>query len=357
MKKEAKLLLDRALEALTVSIDHFNRPWATGREESVLIQVDRSFEMLLKAAIVHQGGKIRERRAKQTVGFDHCVRKCLTDERVKCLTAEQALTLQIINGLRDAAQHYILEISEDELYIQAQAGVTLFRDILKAVFKAELANYLPERVLPVSTRPPRDLIGLFREEIDEIRKLLRPGSRKQVQAKARLRPLAIMEGSVQGARVQPGEGDLNRILRRLAAGEEFGQVFPGVAALRLNTEGSGLTFNLRITKVEGIPIKLVKEGEPGAAVVAVKRVNEVDFYSLGLNDLAKKAGLSAPKTLAVIRHLQLQAEDDCFKEIRIGGSKFKRYSPIALDRLKRKLPELDVEEIWKKSVGSGRARP
>src|SRR5712671_2253206 len=100
MKKEARLLLDRALEALTLSIDHFNRPWPTGREESVLIQVDRSFEMLLKAAIVHQGGKIRERRAKQTIGFDHCVRKCLTDERVKCLTPEQALTLQIINGLR-----------------------------------------------------------------------------------------------------------------------------------------------------------------------------------------------------------------------------------------------------------------
>ena len=79
MKKEARLLLDRALEALTRSIDHFNRPWATGREESVLIQIDRSFEMLLKSAIVHQGGKIREPRGKQTIGFDHCVRKCLTD--------------------------------------------------------------------------------------------------------------------------------------------------------------------------------------------------------------------------------------------------------------------------------------
>ena len=59
------------------------------------------------------------------MGFDHCVRKCLTDADVKCLEPEQALTLQIINGLRGAAQHYILEISEDELFLQAQAGVTL----------------------------------------------------------------------------------------------------------------------------------------------------------------------------------------------------------------------------------------
>ncbi|MGH9462678.1 MAG: DUF3644 domain-containing protein, partial [Vicinamibacteria bacterium] len=156
MKKEARLLLDRAVDALTLSIDHFNRPWDVARAEAVLLQLDRSFEMLLKAAIVHQGGRIREPRARQTIGFDHCVRKCLTDATVKCLEPEQALTLQVINGLRDAAQHYILEISEDELYLQAQAGVTLFRDLLKKVFGEDLTDHLPARVLPVSTRPPQD---------------------------------------------------------------------------------------------------------------------------------------------------------------------------------------------------------
>jgi hypothetical protein len=35
--------------------------------------------MLLKAAIVDRGGRIAERRGKQTIGFDHCVRKSLTD--------------------------------------------------------------------------------------------------------------------------------------------------------------------------------------------------------------------------------------------------------------------------------------
>ena len=117
MKKEARLLHDRAVDALTLSVDHFNRAWNMARAEGVLIQLDRSFEMLLKAAILHKGGRIREPRAKQTIGFDHCVRKCLTDASVKCLAAEQALTLQIINGLRDTAQHYVLEISEEELYL------------------------------------------------------------------------------------------------------------------------------------------------------------------------------------------------------------------------------------------------
>jgi hypothetical protein len=347
LRKEARLLLDRAIDALTLSIDHFNRSWGIARAEAVLLQLDRSFEMLLKAAIVHKGGRIRERRAKQTIGFDHCVRKCLTDASVKCLDAEQALTLQVINGLRDAAQHYVLEISEDELYLQAQAGVTLFRDMLRRVFGVDLVDYLPERVLPVSTRPPQDLLELFRGKIDEVRKLLKPGARKRVEARARIRPMAIMEGSVQGRHVQPGEGDLNRILKRIEAGEQLEQVFPGVSALRLQTDGSGAAINLRITKAEGIPIKLVKEGEPGAAVVAVKRVNEIDFYSLGLNGLAEKVGLSAPRTLAAVRHLKLQDDDECFKEIRIGASRFRRYSPTALDRLRKEVPKLDMQKVWK----------
>ena len=283
------------------------------------------------------------------MGFDHCVRKCLTDAKVKCLEPEQALTLQIINGLRDAAQHYILEISEEELYLQAQAGVTLFKDLLAKVFGKDLSDYLPERVLPVSTRPLQDLLVLFREKVEEVRKLLKPGARRRVEARARIRPMAIMEGSVQGSHVQPGEGDLNRILQRIEVGEQFEQIFPGVSALRLQADRSGAAISLRITKAEGIPIKLVKEGEPGAAVVAVKRVNEIDFYSLGLKDLAAKVGLSAPRTLALVRHLKLQSDEGYFKEMRIGAAKFKRYSALALDHLKKELPTLDVEKVWREA--------
>jgi hypothetical protein len=201
----------------------------------------------------------------------------------------------------------------------------------------------------VSTRPLQDLLVLFREKVDEVRKLLKPGSRRRVEARARIMPLAIMEGSVQGSHVQPGEGDLNRILQRIDAGEQFEEIFPGVSALRLQADGSGAAISLRITKTEGIPIKLVKEGEPGAAVVAVKRVNEIDFYSLGLKDVATKVGLSAPRALAVIRHLKLQDDDDCFKEIRIGAAKFKRYSAHALDRLKRDIPKVDAEKVWRET--------
>ena len=112
MKKEVRQLRAKAINALVLSIDHFNRPWDRGRTEAVLILLDHSFEMLLKAAIRHRQGKIRRPREKQTIGFDACVRKGLTDGALKFLSDEQALTLQTINGQRDAAQHYLLDMSE-----------------------------------------------------------------------------------------------------------------------------------------------------------------------------------------------------------------------------------------------------
>ena len=42
-------------------------------------------EMLMKAAILHGGGRIREKRAKETIGFDACVRRSLSDGKIKDL--------------------------------------------------------------------------------------------------------------------------------------------------------------------------------------------------------------------------------------------------------------------------------
>ena len=152
MRKEARLLKAKAVSSLLLSIDHFNRVSEVGRSEAVLIFLDHSFEMLLKAGILTKGGKIREPRQANTIGFDKCVRKALSE--TPFLSDEQALVLQSINGLRDAAQHHLLSLSEGQLYFHAQSGVTLFRDVLKEVFAEDLADSLPTRVLlsPLSCR-------------------------------------------------------------------------------------------------------------------------------------------------------------------------------------------------------------
>jgi hypothetical protein len=311
--------------------------------------------MLLKASLLHRNGKIREPRAKQTIGFDACVRKALSDANVKFLTREQALTLQSINSLRDAAQHHLVDLSEQLLYLHAQSGVTLFRDLLKGVFQRELTADLPERVLPVSTTPPADIETLFDTEIDHIKILLRPKRRRRVEAYARLRGLAILEGAMQGERIQPGSGDLNRLARKIQDGESWDELFPGVASIEFSTKGYGPSVDLRISKKEGTPVRLVPEGTPGAAVVAIKRVDELGFYNLSLTQLAENVGLSGPKTIALLRHLNLQSDPDCFKQIVIGQSKFNRYSQKAIDKLKKELPVVDMQKVWAQ-YGQGRRK-
>lgn len=354
MKREAKLLLEKASDSLVLSIELFNRPHDRGRISSTLIQLDHGFEMLMKASILHRGGSIREKRAKETIGFDACVRRSLSDGAIKFLSEEQALVLQTINGLRDAAQHHLLDISEGQLYVHVQSGVTLFRDLLKSVFEQEFSCHLPTRVLPVSTSPPTDLATLFDSEVAEIRKLLHPGRRRQIEALARLRPLAFLDGTIRGEKGQPSEGDLRRLGNKVQAGKAWDAVFQGAAAVEITADGTGPSLSLRITKKAGIPIHLVAEGTPGAHVVAVRKIDALGFYNLGAIQLAEKAGLTMPKAIAVVDHLGLRDDQECYKEINIGKAVFKRYSHKALEKIKEALKKESVEEIWQKRRAMGR---
>ena len=347
MRKEARLLLHKAESSLVLSVEHFNRPSDLGRTEAVLILLDHSFEMLLKAAILHKGGKIREPRAKQTIGMEKCISKCFSEAQVKCLSEGHAQTIRTINSLRDASQHHLLDLSEQQLYIYSQAGLTSFRAIYESVFGRSLLASLPQRVLPISTTPPSDLSAIFDQEAGEIRKLLRPGSRRQLEAVNKLRALAVMEASMQGEDVHPTEHELRKLGRELTKGKGWQDLFPGVATLNLTAKGYGPSLDLTIVKRGGIPVTLVTEGGSDTPAIAIKRVDETGFYSLGLNEVAGRVGLSAPRTVAMIRYLDLQTDPDCFKVIVIGKTRFNRYSQKAVEKIKEALMKTTIEEVWK----------
>jgi hypothetical protein len=347
MKREARRLLSKGLHSLTVSIDHFNSSSDVGRIDAVLISLDHSLEMLLKASILERGGEIREKPDdKETIGFDACVRKALSDGAIRFIDEDQALSLQSINGLRDAAQHHLLDISEHQLYLHCRAGVTLFADVMRGVFKKELSAYLPARALPLSTVAPVDIDVLFQNEVQEIAQLLKPGRRRRVEAEARLRPLAILDATVRGEKLQPSSKELDALGARLAGGEKWHDVFPGAASIAFAEDGAGPKLNLRLTKKEGIPVQLVPAGTPGASVVGVKRVDELGFYNLSHRDLAAHVDLTPPKTTAAAQYLNLYDDPECFKEIVIGKSRFKRYSQVAIERINKLLKERSIVEVW-----------
>jgi hypothetical protein len=77
-------------------------------------------------------------------------------------------------------------------------------------------------------------------------------------------------------------------------------------------------------------------------------VNELDFYNLGRDQLAEAIGISGMKTTALIWHLRLQDDSDCFKEIKIGTSRFKRYSQKAIPALKAALADGHLDKAWQR---------
>jgi hypothetical protein len=95
MKHETRTLLNKAVNSLLLSVEHFNRPVDRGRCEAVLIFMDHAFEMLLKAAILQKGGKIIEPGAKQTIGFDTCVGQALSAQNIMLSTVYE-MPLNII---------------------------------------------------------------------------------------------------------------------------------------------------------------------------------------------------------------------------------------------------------------------
>lgn len=346
MRREANLLLHKAVDSLVLAIEIYNRPYERGRISATLIQLDHAFEMLLKASILHRGGRIREKGAKETIGFDACVRRALSDGRIKFIKTEQALVLQTINGLRDAAQHHLLDISEGQLYVHAQSGLTLFGDLVRSVFSEDLKNYMPGRVLPVSTSPPTELAILFNNEVMEIRKLLRPGRRRRVEADARLRPLAILDNAIKGEKGQPSVADLRDIGQQLTQGKGWREIFVGAASVAIASDGTGTRLSLRLTKKEGIPIQLVPEGTPGASVIAVRRINEQGYYNLSARQLADKLKITISKAIAIVDYLSLRKDGDCYKEFIFGKAIHKRYSNKAIERIEETLKHTSADEIW-----------
>lgn len=346
-KKDVSELKGRAINSLVLGIELFNRPHDQGRAEGVLILLHHAFEMLLKAIIKNHTGTVHTKGEKYSYSFDKCLE--VAQNEIKVLTADERATLSILDAHRDTAIHYYQDISEDLLYLQAQAGVTLFDDLLNGVFKERLADCIPERVLPVSTRPPKDLKVLIDSELTQVDHLLQAGSRKGIQAAARLRPILALATATRNDAERVTEGELRKAINKRRRGDDWSIILPEVAQLKLDTQGDGIPIYLRIKKDADIAVRIAMNGEPVTGTLIKQEVNIWDKYNLGRDDLAKKLGISGPKISALILEMKIQDDQNCFKILRRKSTTFKGYSKTALDRLQSALDSgIDVDAMWDK---------
>ncbi len=345
MKKKTKQFLERSINSFLLSIELFNRPYENGRVESVFIMLDHSFEMLMKAIIYEKTGKIREKRKKYNYDYRKCIN--VLKDTLNLIDKNQAMIFNIINDLRDNAMHHIISLSEESFYFHAQAGVTLFNDILSKQFNKPLKDYLPERVLPISTNPPSNIDVFFDKEFSIIKELILPRKRKKAEAIAKLRALMILENNISIKNNFTTDYKMNKLVSQLRKGKSWKDLFPGIITLKMDTEGSGLTYSLRLTKKEGLPVRLLQDGEDISKAIAVKEVNMWDRYSLNITKIAEELGITCPKALALVDFLDVQKNVKYFKEFVIGKQSYKRYDPKVVLFLQERIKEVDMDEIWK----------
>jgi hypothetical protein len=346
LKKNVAPLLDRALESLTLAIELFNRPTEMARSHGVLIMLQHAFEMILKAAILQRTGRIHDREKRYTYGFDKCL--TIATEELSLLNSDERATLSILDAQRDQAAHYYVEVSEDVLYVHAQSAVTLFDLLRTRAFSQTLADSLPSRVLPISTRPPRDLVALLSSELTEVDRLLAIGTRHGAQAAARLRTvLAFSVGSREAIERVP-ESEIEAAITRRRKNQEWEVILPEIAQLKLSTDGSGIPISMRISKQGSIAVRVARPGEPVEGTLIKQEIDPWSVFNMSRDDLAKKLGLSGPRTHALIFELKIQEDPLCYKELHKKSQIYKGYSKKALDLLRKAQEEMNVEEVWMK---------
>lgn len=345
------MLKQKAIASMRRMVTAFNSLDDEGRQTAVLLALQHGFEMLLKAALREQGIEVFDRTSGRSIGFEKCLR--LAQEHLK-LNAEQLGLLRAVDALRDDEQHWLAMVNEGLLYLHTRGTITLFDEILERVFGERLADHLPERVLPISTRPVTEVEILIDEQYSQIRDLLKPGKRRRVQARAMLRGLLAMEGHVsEEARVS--EKDVNRVERAVRDGRPINEVFPRLTSVGTTFDGEGPTIKVHFTKRFGAPVHFIAADDPRAAA-AVREVDLQRKYYISPHELAERVGLTAPRATALRRHLGIDEDEDCIHVFSFGSQRHPRYSDNALRRMQQELPKVDMDEVWRKHRPGARRR-
>lgn len=353
--ERAEFLKEEAVESLRLTIELYNRPYSLGRQRGVLLHLGTGFELLLKSAILRLGGEIDIGGTnEQTIGLTKCINRCHTGshiDEVRFLEDDEKILLDKIKHDRDAAAHNLVETSEKQLYTFAEAGVTTFDEVLYRIHDKRLANHIPGRVLPLSTEPPENLALLIDDEYHQIQELLEEGNK--VQAKARLRAIESLERAADELTddYSPiSDSELESRLQEIKNERDWTKIFRGAASLDFTTDGAGPTMKLQLTKSQGVPVQLVSEedAQEEETFIGVKRVSERDYYNLGIRDIGRKLPISWQKAKTVAIELDILNDEEYYKEIEVGSSRYKRYSGYALERIREAIEEGEVspEETW-----------
>lgn len=339
VKRRTHQLKKSAVESLCVAIELFNRPSQVARDQSVMLMLAHSFEMLLKAIIFEKRDRIRDKGEQYTYKFGRCIN--IVHSELKVLDAGDLPMLWAIKQDRNAAAHDTVAFSEDILWLHVRSGVTIFGRLLAAAFKEDLPDVIPSRVIPVSSLPPTDARAAIEREMQDIAAMLKPGLRQGDDAKARIRPLLALDGAVTGREDAPTEVELDRAVKAFRQGGKWEDVFPGLTTLEIaTTPGAGAQeVSLRISKAgEGPAVRLAKPGEETGALL-YRKSDPFDEYGIKLSEFGSKLGVSQSDGYALTWCMKLKDDSAAYycRTTKAGNIQFQGLSARALDLARKEI--------------------
>lgn len=347
MRRKTGSLKRAAIGSITLAVEMFNRPVATAREQSVVLMAAHAFEMLLKAVIFQERGTIREKGEEYAYSLERCINICIDDLAV--LRPDDRVVLMALKQDRDSAAHDVVFMSDELMWVHLRAAVDVFGRLLHEYFGDDIEEILPRKVLPVAAKPPSDVALLVDREVEQVRKLLAPGTRKAVEARAMLRPMLALDGAVRGSSDAPSDREVTQAQAALREGKDWRTVFPGLAHLELvGSPGVATTeVSLRLSRdSDGLPTRRARPGEEDEAL-PYREVDPWDRYSIGLRDFGKKLGLGQYEGQVLIEELKLKENPDAYRveKSKRGNVQRQGLSPKALEAARAALadPDFDIE--------------
>lgn len=347
MRRKTGMLKQSATSSITLAVELFNRPVATAREQGVILMTAHAFEMLLKAVIFQERGAIQENDAEYSFSLERCINICIDDLMV--LQPSDRTVLMALKQDRDSVAHDVLSMSDELMWVHLRAAVDIFGRLLREYFGDGMEDVLPSKVLPVAAQPPTDVALLVDREVEQIRKLLAPGTRKSVEARAMIRPMLALDGAVGGRHDAPSEHELTQAQETLRQTEDWRIAFPGLAQLELVGSAVGATTEVSLhlsRNPEGLPTRRARPDEEDDAMI-YREVDLWDRYSISLRGFGQKLGLGQYGGQVLIEELRLKEDPDAYRVERTTRGNIRRQglSPKALDMARARLddPGFDLE--------------
>lgn len=329
-RKAALPLKLKAIDSLKFAVSTFNGSAEVGRHTTVYLFLQHSCEMLLKACALQRDINIFKSNGQTITLYD-----CLTDHGgIFGLVEGDIGAIKIVDKARNDAQHYYSSTDESLVHIQVQAIIPIFDKLLFNEFGERLGDHIPDRVIPLSTIPVQGVDLILDTQLERIRSLLAPGTRRRDEARSVIRGIVSMEAYAADTPESVSEHEVDRVLKGIRDGDPVESLFPTLSALSVGRAAYGSKLAVRFTRHAedgAVPFMYSPEGKDS---VLVEEKDLSGKYNLTKKLMNEKLSLSNEKGKALRTHLHLENNPEFHRVEKHNNSTFDKYTPNALQAMK-----------------------